>query len=90
MAGRRDLSALAGRPGWTVEKRAAVYRPAGADWVGRVAELPQAVRASRSWHGAILRGGVAVYTVEVIDVLAAAEWVERHHLTPEPAPTPDR
>ena len=80
MAGGRDLSALAGRPGWSVEGRAAVYRPADADWVGRVGEVHGAVRVSRSWHAAILRGGVARFAVETIDVLAAAEWVERHRV----------
>lgn len=76
------MQTLAGRTGWAVEGAVALYRPDGEDWIGRVVELPGATRVTRSWHGAILRGGRAVYTVEVIDVLAAAEWVERHRLTP--------
>jgi hypothetical protein len=71
-----NLSTLATRPGWTIEGRTAIYQRDGADWRGRVTELPQE-RASRRWHAAIIRGGRATETVQTIDPIAAAEWVER-------------
>jgi hypothetical protein len=76
------VQALAGRPGWTIEGTRGVFRPAGGDWVGQVSEVLGEVRASRRWLGVIVRGGVAVYTRQIIDPLAAADWVERQRLAP--------
>jgi hypothetical protein len=81
---------LTGRPCWVVEGRVAVYRPAGGDWVGRVCEVLGARRASRRWHAALLRDGRAVYVIEIVDVIAAAEWVERQRLTPAAGPSRGR
>lgn len=73
---------LDGRLGWTVRGSVAEFRRDGADWVGRVAEVGGEARASRQWLAVIVRNGVAVFTQQIIDPIAAAEWVERHRLGP--------
>lgn len=73
----RDLTALTDRPRWTIEGRTAIYQRPNTDWRGQITEIP-AERASRRWHAAIIRDGRATDTLQTIDPLAAAEWVERH------------
>jgi hypothetical protein len=71
----RTVGELDGRDGWVLDGPAAVYQPAAGDWAARIVEVT-AERATRRWHCAILRGGVAVHFVQVIDPVAA-EWAER-------------
>lgn len=73
----RDLTSLTDRPGWAIENRIAIYQRDDADWRGEIVELPHE-RAMRRWHAAIIRNGVAVWTWQTVDPIAAAEWVERH------------